>query len=414
MEELRVEVLLVMEHAPDRVKHPAHDGDDGHLLLLAAGEEGFIGGLDLRTALDGDQGGHEKGQAQVPIAGAADVARGVGGAALAGPRVEPGVGDPLFGFKVFGQDEQFAEQTQGTDFPNAGHTAEPLDLAGEIGFACRQFGGGLLQGFDPLLEMANVDGQIGGDQSIATGSKRDGVETGLFASQLAAELDQPPAELLQGQDRVGGWRPRHELHALEELEDAQRIDGIGLGAGQAGTLEVFDRPRIDDHDFDAFGPLQGERETQAVNTGGFQTNAGGGTTAGEQLEELPVTGGRIGQGAGTFGLAVAEEGHDQFSGADIDAGTDLGGFFGLFHGWVCGWLWAFGSPASCTCPRPTLSMQARLRGNAAAASDTLRRGQRSRGTDLTNRVAAGQNPRRALRRLRPPEGLSILPNPARF
>jgi len=54
-------------------------------------------------------------------------------------------------------------------------------------------------------------------------------------------------------------------------------------------------------------------------------------------------------------------------------------------------------------------MQAPHRGNAAVASDTLRRGQGSRGTDLTNRVAAGCNPRRALRRLRPPEGVCILP-----
>src|SRR5678815_1120889 len=52
-------------------------------------------------------------------------------------------------------------------------------------------------------------------------------------------------------------------------------------------------------------------------------------------------------------------------------------------------------------------MQARLRGNAAVASDTLRRGQKSRGTDLTNRVAAERKLRRALRRLRPPEGASI-------
>jgi len=59
-------------------------------------------------------------------------------------------------------------------------------------------------------------------------------------------------------------------------------------------------------------------------------------------------------------------------------------------------------------------MQARPRGNAAAASDTLRRGQRSRGTDLTNRVAAGLNTRRALRRLRPPEGVPILPLPSQI
>ena len=56
-------------------------------------------------------------------------------------------------------------------------------------------------------------------------------------------------------------------------------------------------------------------------------------------------------------------------------------------------------------------MQARPRGNAAVASDTLRRGQKSRGTDLTNRVAAERELRRALRRLRPPEGAPILPIP---
>ena len=344
MKELRVKVSLVMEHAPDRVEQPTHDGDDRDLLLLAAGEETFVSGLDLRAALDGDQRGHEQGQAQVTIAGAADVPRRVLHSALARTRIEPGVSDPLFGFEVLGQDEQFAEQPQGADFPNARHAAEPLDLDGEIGLPCGQFGGGLLEGFDPFLEMANVGGQIGGDQSIAVRGKRDGVEPGLFASQLAAELDQAPAELLQGQDRVGGRRPGHELHALEELEDAQGINAIGLGSGQPGALEVFDRPRIDDHHFDAPGPLQGQSQAQAVNAGGFQTDTGAGSAAGEQLEQLPVTGRRIGQGAGTFGLAVAEEGHDQFTGADIDAGAHGRDYFGLFHPVVLVLVWSLRIP----------------------------------------------------------------------
>ena len=70
MEELRVEVLAVVEHAPEGVEEPAHDGNDGHLLLFAAGEEGFVAGPDLGAALDGDQGGHEQGTAQMPVAGA--------------------------------------------------------------------------------------------------------------------------------------------------------------------------------------------------------------------------------------------------------------------------------------------------------------------------------------------------------
>ncbi len=39
----------------------------------------------------------QEGEAEVPVAGAADVAGGVGGAALAGARVKAGVGDPLLG-----------------------------------------------------------------------------------------------------------------------------------------------------------------------------------------------------------------------------------------------------------------------------------------------------------------------------
>lgn len=95
MEEMRVEVLLVVEHAPEGVEQSARDGDDRDFLLFATGEQGFVGGFDLRAALDRDQGRHEEGVAQVPVAGAADVERCVGGAALLGPRVEPGVRDPF-------------------------------------------------------------------------------------------------------------------------------------------------------------------------------------------------------------------------------------------------------------------------------------------------------------------------------
>ena len=347
MEELRIEVLLVMKHAPDRMEQAAHEGDDRDFLLFAAGQEGFVGGLDLRAALDGDQGGHEQCAAEVPVAGAADVARGVGGAALSGARIEAGVGDPLFGFEVRGQDEQLTQQPQGADLADAGDAAEALDLGVEFGLAGGQCGGGLLEGFDPLLQMTDVGLQIGGDKPVAIGSKGDGVEPGLFAGQFATELDHAPSELLQGEHRIGGRRPRDEVHALEELEDAQGIDGVGLGAGEPGALEVFDRPRIDDHDFDPRGALQGERQAQTVNARRLQADAGVRAAAGEQLEELAMTGRGVGHGAGTFGLAVAEDGHDQFGGADIDAGTDLREqFYGLFHAVDLGLVWSLREPDS--------------------------------------------------------------------
>ncbi len=50
MEELRIEVLLMMEHAPDGVEYPAHDGNDRDLLLFAAGEEGLVAGFDVGCA----------------------------------------------------------------------------------------------------------------------------------------------------------------------------------------------------------------------------------------------------------------------------------------------------------------------------------------------------------------------------
>ena len=50
MEELRIEGLLVVEHAPDRMEQAAHEGDDGDFLFFAAGEERLVGGLDLRDS----------------------------------------------------------------------------------------------------------------------------------------------------------------------------------------------------------------------------------------------------------------------------------------------------------------------------------------------------------------------------
>ena len=45
----------MVEDAPDGVKQFAHDGDDGHLRLLGAGEKVLVAGFDLRTVLDGNE-----------------------------------------------------------------------------------------------------------------------------------------------------------------------------------------------------------------------------------------------------------------------------------------------------------------------------------------------------------------------
>jgi hypothetical protein len=46
MEELRVEVLLVAEHAQESMKEPTHGGDEVDFLFLSRGERSFKAGLD--------------------------------------------------------------------------------------------------------------------------------------------------------------------------------------------------------------------------------------------------------------------------------------------------------------------------------------------------------------------------------
>ncbi len=259
----------------------------------------------------------------------------------------PACATHLFGFQVFGQNEEFAEQPQGAEFSDAGHAAQALDLGLQVGLASGEFGGGLLQGFDSLLEMLEVRREIGGDEPGAIRRVGDGMEPGLLAGHFFAEVDEAATELPQGQDSLRRRGPRDEVHAGEELEEAQGIDAIGLGAGQSGALEVFARPWIDDHDGDAFGPLQGEGQAQAVNARGFQTHAGAGTPPGQQFDELPVAGGRIGQGDGTFQEIIAPQRDDQFGGPDVDPGTDdRSGFWRLFHPVDLGLVWSLRAPDS--------------------------------------------------------------------
>ena len=53
--------------------------------------------------------------------------------------------------------------------------------------------------------------------------------------------------------------------------------------------------------------------------------------ASQQLDQLAMARGAIGQGARGFDLAITLQGDDQFLGADIQAGQDNGG---LFHWWI--------------------------------------------------------------------------------
>jgi hypothetical protein len=143
--------------------------------------------------------------------------------------------------------------------------------------------------------MPDVRPQIGGDEAIAIGGKLDGVQAGLFAGEFLAELEHPAADLLQAEHGRRRRSPRHEVHAEQELEDAEGVDPIGLGAGEPGALEVLDGSRVHDHDLAPCRALQGERQVEAVDAGGFQADASDRTPAGEQAQELPMAGGGVGR-----------------------------------------------------------------------------------------------------------------------
>jgi hypothetical protein len=233
--------------------------------------------------------------------------------------------------QVVWQNEQLAQQTQSRDFTNTRSAAEAGEFVGQGGIVEGQLQGRRLQNLEAFFEMSNVGGQVSRDQTVAIRGISDGVKTRLFAGEFTAKLNHAAPQLLQCQDCFSGRSPRDKLHALEELEDAERIDRVGLGPGEPGALKVLNRPGADDHDFDLFGLVECQSQAQTVNTGRFQADSSVSTATSQQSDQLAMAGGTIGQGADGFSLAIALQGDDQFSRAHINTGENNGG---LFHEWI--------------------------------------------------------------------------------
>jgi hypothetical protein len=93
--------------------------------------------------------------------------------------------------------------------------------------------------------VSNVGGQVSRDQTVAIRGVSDGVKPCFFPREFPAQLNHATTQLLESQDRLTRWSPWEKLHAPEELEDAERIDRIGLGPGQPGALKVFNGSWVD-------------------------------------------------------------------------------------------------------------------------------------------------------------------------
>ena len=189
----------------------------------------------------------------MPVAGFGD-APGLAerAARLAGARSESGLGDSLRGFEPGRQHEQLGQQAPRAGVGDAWRRGQPFHLFPQQRMALGQSQGCLVEGLQAALEVGDVEFQVVGDgDSSFLRRELDGVEPGLLAHEFLLELAHASGELLQAKHFGGRLGPLHKGHARQKVEQPQRIDAVGLGAGEPGTLVVLGRPWVDDHDLHA-------------------------------------------------------------------------------------------------------------------------------------------------------------------
>jgi hypothetical protein len=328
-----IEGRVGFEHAMDAEQEFSHGGDDGdHLGLVALIDEVAVALGDDGFVLDGDQGRHVESGAQIAIARFGDVAMAIeAGAGLTGPGVETGLGDPLRSLHGGIEDEEFAENADGTLVGEAGERGDQLVFALQRRLACDQLTGGRFEFFDPMVDLAQCQAEIGGDDPGARSEGLESVEAVGFAGALGVEVVEAPADGLQGEASRSGCGPAAEGHLLEIVQDAAGIDLVGFAPGALGAQEVFDRFGIDDADLEARGAAEHQSQFEAVGAGGLEGHPH------DRRSRRPTTGlgnqpamagGIIGQAQG-LDLLIGSHRDHQFFASNIDADRQEV----CFHGW---------------------------------------------------------------------------------
>jgi hypothetical protein len=204
----------------------------------------------------------------------------------------------------------------------------------------------------------------------------------LLPREFGVELHDAPVNRLQLQDLRRWWLPGGKRHALEIVQDAASVHGVGLGSLHARPHKILDRPRVDHHHFHVLGLVQGECELEAVNPRRFQTDPRRAGTCGRPANELLVPGRAVRKARQRQPLPrTLHRAHQLFR---IHIDSDL---IDLLHG---------GSRTTLNSGSPDLAPLLNRPCDADShVCDTPRSWQRRRGTDLTHKV-------QALRPLRPP------------
>ena len=298
---------ILAEQGVEQADELAHDGDEGDLVRLAAGEESFVEGLGRGFATDRGQGRHVE---QVARLGAA-AADGAAAAVLAGVAVEGSEAEQGSGLAAAEGAElgHVGAEAGGGDGAATGDRADAGGAAGECGV-----------GGDALAHAALAVGAVGleGLERGAGTAGGCGVEFGTELAEGAELLDELAAEGEQVAEELEVVRlGRGGLEAVEEAEAGEHggIDAVVLGESSDGFGEAAGAQGVDQDGLEA-GLSEALVEVAVVAAGGLEDGPGDAV-----LEQPVAQGAAAGLGVVELALEAGVEDVGVEPGlADIDAG----------------------------------------------------------------------------------------------
>ena len=304
------EAVLAQEGV-EQAGESAHDGNEGDLVRLAAGDEALVAGLGGRFPAHRGQGCHVEQMARLGAA-AADgaVAAVLSGVAVEGGEAEQGGGLAAAKGAELGH---VSAEAGGVDGTEAGDRLDDGVAAGELGV-----------GSDALAHAAVAVGDVGleGLERGAGAGSGLGVEFGAELAESAELLEELAAEDEQVAEELEVPRlGRDRLEAVEEAETGEHggIDAVVLGELSDGFGEAAGAQGVDQDGFDA-SVEEALVEVAVVAPCGLENGAG------NAVLEQPVA-----QGAAAalvvVELAVESACEDvgvELSLADVDAGDYSG------------------------------------------------------------------------------------------
>jgi hypothetical protein len=203
--------------------------------------------------------------------------------------------------QIRGQRRQFGHQLAGAALGEARHAVDQARVIGQLRIVLDDcFGPRLQGGFAPVqVSDMGLEVLLYGTRVRTRFAGR--MQARTLAGELLVQLRHAMGQALQLQHLVTGRHPRPERHALHEEQQAIGVDGIGLGPHHVRFGEAPCGPRIDHHQFDGRVPVQGQRQLQMIDAGGFQADPGRVAAVQGPLDELAVAAWGIAElAAGTF------------------------------------------------------------------------------------------------------------------